>query len=249
MAKTQDIQLGDGTRLPILYEDRAVMAIDKPAGWMLAPVWWENTGRNLQRALESCVRGGAFWARSRHLAYLRFIHRLDADTSGVLLLARSAGSLRIFSRLFESRQMDKFYLAVTQGLPTAKEWTCSLPLGRDPQRAYRMKVNGDEARPSVTQFRVLQTGQGTALVLARPLTGRTHQIRVHLAAAGHPVLGDPLYGSGLEKKSTKGLALRAIRLCYEDPFQKRRVQIEAPSQQFLAQHGFSESLFEQYLTW
>ena len=76
-----NIVLGDGTRIPILHEDQAVLAIDKPAGWMLAPASWEHTGRNLQRALESCLRGGPFWVRVRQLRFLRFVHRLDADTT------------------------------------------------------------------------------------------------------------------------------------------------------------------------
>jgi RluA family pseudouridine synthase len=241
VGKTKDIQLGDGTRLAILYEDRAVLAIDKPAGWMLAPVEWDRTGRNLQRALESAIHAGAFWARSRNLKYLRFIHRLDAETSGVLLMAKSPGALRIFSRLFESRQMDKLYLAVVQGTSEQTEWTCSLAIGRDPQRTGRMKVNGVEAREALTRFRVLQAGQGNSLVLAQPLTGRTHQIRVHLAAGRHPVLGDPLYGAagaGALEANSPYLALRAAQLRYQDPFGKRVVAIRAPGTGFVQDHGF-----------
>ena len=82
MAKPDYIELGRDLCIPILYEDRSVLAIDKPAGWMLAPNTWDRTGRNLQLALESSVREGEYWARSRNLKFLRFLHRLDADTSG-----------------------------------------------------------------------------------------------------------------------------------------------------------------------
>src|SRR5262245_3231862 len=117
MAKPSHIELPDGTRIPILYEDRSVLAIDKPSGWMLAPDSWEQTGRNLQLALNSSINAGDFWARSRNLKFLRFVHRLDADTSGVLLLAKSSGALRALSELIESRRVEKLYLAVVHGIP------------------------------------------------------------------------------------------------------------------------------------
>ena len=114
--KLDPIPLAKGVVIPVLYEDAAVMAIDKPAGWLLAPETWDRTGRNLHLALGAALSAGAHWARSRNLKYLRFIHRLDADTSGVLLLAKSPGGLRAFSRLFESRRMEKVYLAVVRGI-------------------------------------------------------------------------------------------------------------------------------------
>src|SRR3954468_24383103 len=104
MAKPQDIELGDGTIIPILYEDRSVLAIDKPPGWMLVPTSWERTARNLQLALESSISGGDFWAKSRNLKYLRSIHRLDGETSGILLYAKSAGAMPVYSQLFETRE-------------------------------------------------------------------------------------------------------------------------------------------------
>ena len=241
MAKTKDILLGDGTQIPIIHEDSAVLAIDKPAGWMLAPVWWDRTGRNLQRAIESCLHGGEFWCRSRHLRFLRHIHRLDADTSGVLLLAKSPGVLRIFSQMFETRKVEKSYLAVVEGAPKTGEWVCSWPIGQDPSRRNAMKINGTEPREALTRCRVLEVGPTSSLVLAQPLTGRTHQIRVHLAAAGHPVLGDPLYGKSPGRQTPNNLALRAVKLGYEDPFKRKRVLIEASSQAFLSLWGFSSA--------
>src|SRR5213594_2013263 len=93
LAKSNDIELPTGESIPILYEDRSVMAIDKPRGWMLAPFSWQKTSRNLQAALASSIAAKDFWARSRGLKYLRFVHRLDADTSGVLLLGKSVGAV------------------------------------------------------------------------------------------------------------------------------------------------------------
>ena len=103
MAKTNHIELPTGEKLDILYEDRSVIAIDKPAGWMLVPFSWQKTGRNLQAALSSSIAAHDFWARSRNLKFLRFVHRLDAETTGVLLLARSSGAVQSYGELFESR--------------------------------------------------------------------------------------------------------------------------------------------------
>lgn len=241
MAKTSDLRLGDGTRIPILYEDRAVLAIDKPPGWMLVPSTWNRTHWNLQLALESCLRGGAFWAVQRHLKFIRYVHRLDADTSGVLLLAKSPGALRVLSELFETRRMEKTYLAVVEGVPKAQEWTCNLKIGLDPQQAGRMSVDGPEAKDAETVFQVQETAPGRALVLARPHTGRTHQIRVHLAAGGHPVVGDALYGRRGSKPAASGLALRAVALAYVDPVQKRPIFIDASRKEFLRKFGFGQA--------
>ena len=245
MAKPNHIELGDGTIIPILFEDRAVLAIDKPAGWLLAPDSWDRTGRNLQLALQSSLSAGDYWARSRNLKYLRFIHRLDADTSGVLLLAKSPGALRSFSELFESRRIQKFYLAVVEGIPKQSNWTCRLHLSSKPGTVGQMKVDERHGKEAETSFRVLQTGQQTALVEAQPTTGRTHQIRVHLAAAGHPALGDPFYNPKEIAKPKVGrvrLALRAVKVIFPDPFQQRRIQIEAPAKDFMTQFGFSSDL-------
>lgn len=239
MAKAWEIELGDGTCIPVLYEDRSVMAIDKPAGWMLAPDAWDETGRNLQLALASAVREGVFWARSRNLKYLRFVHRLDAEASGVLLLAKSPGALQAYSELFELRRVEKIYLAVVQGVPSAPEWVCHDKLAPDPRRKGRMKIDASgQSKEAETRFHLLQAARKYALVEARPLTGRTHQIRVHLAAAGHPVAGDTLYGPDQKGSRRPKLALRAVSLAYRDPFQQQRVRIEAPFFEFARRHGF-----------
>lgn len=245
MAKPKHIELGDGTIIPILFEDRAVLAIDKPAGWLLAPDSWDRTARNLQLALQSSLAAGDYWARSRSLKYLRFIHRLDADTSGVLLLAKSPGAMRSYSELFESRRIQKFYLAVVDGIPKQSNWTCSLKLSPKADTIGQMKVDERHGKEAETHFRVLQTCQQTALVEVQPTTGRTHQIRVHLAAAGHPVLGDPFYNPKETAKAKAGrvrLALRAIKVTFPDPFQNRTIHIEAPTDEFVKQFGFSPDL-------
>ncbi len=241
------MELGQGrdtVRIPILYEDRAVLAIDKPRGWMLVPFTWQKTTRNLQAAIQSSIGAGAFWARSRHLRFLRFIHRLDADTSGVLLLGRSPGAVKGLGDLFASRRMDKRYLAVVQGHPRHAAWTCDLPIAADPREHGRMRVDRRSGKEAETRFRVLATTDTHALVEARPLTGRTHQIRIHLAAAHLSILGDPMYGDDRAPDRDRALALRAVELCYVDPFTRRPVRIVAPEDAFLEEFGFGNALRE-----
>ncbi|HTR40150.1 MAG TPA: RluA family pseudouridine synthase [Pseudomonadales bacterium] len=236
MPKTNFIELEDCEPIPILYEDRSVIVIDKPPGWMLIPHSWQKTTRNLQAAITSSIAGRDFWARSRNLKFLRHVHRLDADTSGILLFAKSPGGVETFSDLFESRKMEKTYLAAVAGAPKQDEWTCRLALAPDPRQFGKMKVDARAGKDSETHFKVLQTGGKFSLVEARPVTGRTHQIRVHLLESGLPIVGDELYG---RREGKLPLGLRAIALAYPDPFTKRRVEIHAPVENFLKEFGLA----------
>jgi RluA family pseudouridine synthase len=232
--KTDFIELPTGEKISILYEDRSVLAIDKPRGWMLVPASWQKTNRNLQMALTSSIAAKDFWARSRNLKFLRFVHRLDAETTGILLFAKSMGAVNTFGDMFESRKMEKTYLAVAHGTPKETEWTCRLKIGPDWDERGKMRVDAHGGKEAETVFRVLQVVGGASLIEARPYTGRTHQIRVHLAAAEHSIVGDEMYGS----TTRKDLGLRAIGLAYADPFSRRPVQIRAPVEEFCRKYGF-----------
>jgi 23S rRNA pseudouridine1911/1915/1917 synthase len=253
MARPPYIELGAGrhtTRLTILYEDRSVIAIDKPAGWLLVPHSWQRTSRNLPAAITSSIAHGDFWARSRNLKFLRHVHRLDGDTSGVLLMVKSLGAVGSYGDLFESRQMTKTYLAVVHGQPKTAEWVCRASLGPDPQEIGRVVVDERQGKEAETSFRVVASAGQWSVVEARPYTGRTHQIRVHLLAAGHPVVGDELYGPdagrpgeiGRRERADYPLGLRAVGLEYVDPFTKRPVRIAAPAEGFLATFGWETPL-------
>jgi 23S rRNA-/tRNA-specific pseudouridylate synthase len=133
--------------------------------------------------------------------------------------------------------MEKAYLAVVQDAPKQSEWTCRLRLAPDANAAGRMRADARHGKQAETQFRVLLGKGQTSLVEARPVTGRTHQIRVHLAESGHPVVGDRLYGPQAATDEAE-LGLRAVRLAYVDPLTRQHVEIRAPSEEFVRRYGF-----------
>lgn len=241
MAKPNFVELPGCKPILILYEDRSVLAIDKPRGWMLVPHSWQRTQRNLQAAITSSIAAGDFWARSRGLKFLRHIHRLDADTSGILLFAKSFGAVETISDLFESRKMEKTYLAVCAGEARLKEWISQMKLGPDEKRIGKMKVDARNGKPAETRFKILESRGGFSLVQCQPVTGRTHQIRVHLAQSGLPIVGDELYGKLINKWP---LGLRAVKLAFQNPFTKKRVEIHAPTGDFLKEFGFDANQIE-----
>ncbi len=228
--------------IPILFEDRSVMAIDKPAGWMLIPYTWQRTNRNLQAAIDSSIAADYFWAKSRNLKFLQHVHRLDAETTGILLFAKSRGAVNSISDLFGQRRMEKVYLAVVNGEPKDGEWKCDKPIGPVPKQYGRMHVDLKEGKDAETGFKLLESRGGRSLIECRPVTGRTHQIRIHLLDAKLKIVGDPLYG---DPKVTSGsrdfpMGLRAVKLMFQNPFSKKDVFVRAPREAFLKALGFGK---------
>jgi len=140
--------------------------------------------------------------------------------------------------------MEKGYWVVVRGHPRERSWVCRLKLTPDPNQIGRIIIDPKTGKDAETSFEVLEEGKSTTLLEARPATGRTHQIRVHLAAAGYSVVGDPLYSSEGDPKpsatSRTGLGLRAMRLAYRDPFTKRSVMIQASGDEFLRRFGYAK---------
>jgi 23S rRNA-/tRNA-specific pseudouridylate synthase len=142
--------------------------------------------------------------------------------------------------------MEKIYLAVVEGVPKQPEWNCTLKLIPNSNEIGKMRVDERNGKSAETFFKVLESSDGRTLIEAHPVTGRTHQIRVHLAQSGFPIVNDPLYGTGttLDKKAQKELrfpiGLRAVSLSYVDPFERRRVRIQASAEDFLREFGFQK---------
>lgn len=183
----------------ILFHDAEALLLDKPAG--LAVDRPRDGARSVEDALDS-LRFGFMRAPT-------IVHRLDRDTSGVLLLARNPKAHRRFAETFDQRLTEKRYLAVLDGVPQAERGTIDLPLAKMSTRddGWRM-VADPKGKPARTQWRRLGEADGKALVLLQPETGRTHQLRVHMATGlGLPIIGDPRYGSG-----GAGMLLHAWRL-------------------------------------
>lgn len=168
----------------LLYRDGLVLILDKPAG--IAVHKGPKGGANLEAFF-----GGLRFGLPRNPA---LAHRLDRDTSGCLVLGRHHKALEQLGRLFKQGKIEKTYWAVVEGEPAADEGLIDLPLGRlDSTRGWWMKVD-PLGQPSQTRYRIMARGDGRAALALEPLTGRTHQLRVHCAAMGWPILGDPIYG-------------------------------------------------------
>jgi 23S rRNA pseudouridine1911/1915/1917 synthase len=252
LPNSSDIVQGDGVGLPaVIFEDATMIAFDKPSGLLVAPDRWDKKRENLMGIVHQALGHG-----------VANVHRLDADTSGVLLCSKTKPALDFLSGQFQSKTVEKVYHALVAILPVDEAMKVVAPirtpegtlpdafsidvaLGEDEQQPGRMRVfKRRGGKPCLTEFRTLERFGRFALVECRPLTGRTHQLRIHLAVAGAPILNDRFYGvpelklllSDL-KRGYKGrddekplidrLALHASRLIVKHPETREPVEIKA----------------------
>lgn len=236
----------------ILYEDETMIAFDKPSGMLTAPDRWDKQRENLMGLVHAAYGHG-----------VANVHRLDADTSGLLLCARTKPALDYLSGQFQSKTVEKKYAAVALVLPVEQamkvvapvrdaagilpdQFVVELALGEDERQAGRMRVFKNRGgKDSTTEFRIVERFGRFVFLECRPLTGRTHQIRVHLAAAGAPVLNDRFYGDPAielrlselkrrykgreeEKPLISRLALHASELTLKHPTTKEPITLNAP---------------------
>jgi 23S rRNA pseudouridine1911/1915/1917 synthase len=203
----------------VAYQDEHLLVVDKPAGVVVHPARGHRQG-TLSQALAGLAAGGEGERPG-------IVHRLDRDTSGLLVVARSEAVHRALKEELAQRRITREYLALVEGRPPARSGTIDAPIGRDRRMRTRMSTDTDEPREARTHFSLERALPSATLLRVRLETGRTHQIRVHLQAIGHPVCGDPEYGTpgllGLERQF-----LHAARLAFDHPVTGARIDVASP---------------------
>jgi len=212
--------------LDVIYEDEHIAVIDKPAGMVIHPASGHQSGTLVNALL-------ARWPQIAQMddpeGRNGIVHRLDKDTSGVIVIAKTEDTLEDLMWQFQERVVDKAYIALLERRPQTDTGRIDAPIGRDPKQRKRMAVVRD-GRESVTEFNVLDDDfrDGQALVEFDLLTGRTHQIRVHAAFINCPVVGDRVYGYRKQRMKLKRNFLHAARIAFDHPDSGERVSFEAP---------------------
>jgi 23S rRNA pseudouridine1911/1915/1917 synthase len=207
----------EGIGVPLAYSDPYLVVVDKPAGLLVHPVP-RHAGPTLVDALRGVAAGGDDDRPG-------IVHRLDRDTSGLLLVARDGRSLARLQAQLRRRRIGRTYLALVRGRPRSRKGRIEAPIGRDRRDPTRMSLDTDAGRDAFTEFELVEALPGRSLLRVTLETGRTHQIRVHLAAIGNPVVGDPVYGHGpelgLERQFLHAAELRLVHPQTGDPLEVR----------------------------
>ncbi len=210
--------------LDIIFENDDLLVVNKPAGMVVHPAAGHPAGTLANAILAHCPHLSVGGVERPGI-----VHRLDRDTSGLIVVAKNDAAMRDLQAQFKSRGVKKIYLALVEGKVAPPRGKIDAPIGRDPKQRQRMKVlSRGRTREAVTIYHTLANLDGFTLVEAEPRTGRTHQIRVHLAFLGFPVVGDSIYG---KKKNTLGLTrqfLHAWRIEFALPRERKRVEFSAP---------------------
>jgi 23S rRNA pseudouridine1911/1915/1917 synthase len=218
--------------LPIVYEDEHLLVVDKPAGLVVHPAAGNRDGTLVNALLHHC--GGSL-SGIGGVARPGIVHRIDKDTSGLLVVAKHDKAHEGLAKQFAAHSIDRRYLAIVSGVPRQAEGTVDAPLARSPQNRKKIAVvPAGKGKRAVTHWRRLEILSDAALVECRLETGRTHQVRVHMGSIGHPLVGDPVYGRGksvhrdlLNQLDFKRQALHAAHLGFIHPVTKGRLSFDS----------------------
>ena len=210
----------DERTFPIPYEDEHLLVVDKSAGVVVHPSAGHEEGTLVQALLERGIAGGDDPTRPG------VVHRLDRDTSGLLVVARTNEAYTALQELIRRRLLERRYLALVRGLPRSRRGRIEAPIGRDRKDPTRQSLDTHAPRDAVTHFEVERLLPRHALLRVRLETGRTHQIRVHLAAIGLPIVGDPVYGSA--EPDLRRQFLHAAELSFPHPVTGQQIETESP---------------------
>ena len=211
--------------LNVLYEDRNMIVINKPAGLVVHPAVGNETGTLVNALLHHCNDLTGIGGEKRP----GIVHRLDKDTSGVMVVAKNEKAMNELARQFKERETAKEYLTIVWGVPYGKRGTVETTIGRNPLHRKKMAANVRNGREAVSHYEVLEALGAAALVQVKIETGRTHQIRVHMAHIKNPVIGDTVYGRGRAStiKADRQM-LHAAKLSLNHPVSGKRMTFEAP---------------------
>ena len=208
-------------QLELVYEDEHLLVVDKPSGISVHPGAGRQSGTLANALIAYGARGGEAPERPG------IVHRLDRDTSGLMVVARSEAAFLGLRRLVRRHEIEREYLTLVRGRPRSRKGTIEAPIGRDRRRPTRRSLETESPRAAVTHFELRELFERHALLGVRLETGRTHQIRVHLAAINLPVSGDPVYGVahdlGLERQF-----LHACRLAFRHPVTEEEIELTSP---------------------
>jgi 23S rRNA pseudouridine1911/1915/1917 synthase len=208
--------------LRVAYEDEAILVVDKPAGLVVHPSAGHSGGTLVNALLGRARDRGEPLGSIAGVGRPGIVHRLDKDTSGLIVVAKTDAAQATLMQQFGERTIEKEYLALVRGAPAAARGRIEAPIGRDPRDRQRMAVVPG-GREAVSEYELVAGGGGYSLLALRPLTGRTHQIRAHLAYVGMPIAGDLRYGGGEGPNALRRQFLHAARLGLSRPSDGRRV--------------------------
>lgn len=209
--------------LDILFEDRHLIVLNKPAGLVVHPAAGNERGTLVNALLHHCSDLTGIGGEKRP----GIVHRLDRETSGVMVVAKNETAMAELARQFKARETEKDYLAIVRGVPFPPSGTIETSIGRHPIHRKKMAVNPRNGRRAVSHYETVEAFAEAALMHIHIETGRTHQIRVHMAHIRHPVLGDRVYGRSFPVQAPRQM-LHAARLALTHPDNRQRMRFEAP---------------------